>query len=295
MFKFILYLFLTIASLISLILSNSLDYTIISTLSGLLFGHLEQKTKSSFQDLTDTTNWKKSQRKLERGGFIDKDTYIRISFAYLFRIKIDGKYLLVRNERNTKKFQPVGGVYKMDDSEKNYLSENFNVLDDNKISIDESSRNDYRLRIKNKYLRKFIKRFDSTPNRETLENLSREFKEELVDKQIINWKNIKYKVCGRHVTEIIYSKHFQIYELLLADVVEIMLTPKQETDLRKMITNTSDYYCFANENEIASLGVDAKCGLLEETIADHSEKILKINQESLIEIPNTKKEYEVKL
>lgn len=295
MFKFILYLFLTIASLISLILSNSLDYTIISTLSGLLLGHLEQKTKSSFQDLTDTTNWKKSQRKLERGGFIDKDTYIRISFAYLFRIKIDGKYLLVKNERNTKKFQPVGGVYKMNDSEKNYLSENFNVLDDDKISIDESSRNDYRLRIKNKYLRKFVKRFDNNSNRETFENLSREFKEELVDKQIVNWKEIKYKVCGRHVTGIIYSKHFQIYELLLADVVEIMLTPKQEVDLRKMITNTSDYYCFANENEIASLGVDAKRGVLEETIADHSEKILEINQESLIEIPIAKKVYEVKL
>lgn len=295
MIKFILCMFFTIASLILLILSNSFGYTIISTLSGLLFGHLEQKTKSSFQDLTDTTNWKKSQRKLERGGFIGKDTYIRISFAYLFRIKIDGKYLLVRNERNTKKFQPVGGVYKMNDSEKNYLSENFNVLDDDKISIDESSRNDYRLRIKNKYLRKFVKRFDSTPNRENLENLSREFKEELVDKQIINWKKIKYKTCGRHVTEIIYSKHFQIYELLLADVVEIMLTPKQETDRRKMITNTSEYYCFANEKEIASLGVDAKCGLLEETIADHSEKILEINKESLLEIPNAKKEYEVKL
>lgn len=295
MFKFILCLFLTIASLISLILSNSLGCSIISTLSGLLFGHLEQKTKSSFQDLTDTTNWKKSQRKLERGGFIDKDTYIRISFAYLFRIKIDGKYLLVRNERNTKKFQPVGGVYKMNDSEKNYLSENFNVLDDDKISIDESSRNDYRLRIKNKYLRKCVKRFDNNSNRETFENLSREFKEELVDKQIVNWKEIKYKACGRHVTGIIYSKHFQIYELLLADVVEIMLTPKQEADLRKMITNTSDYYCFANENEIASLGVDAKCGVLEETIADHSEKILEINQESLIEIPIAKKVYEVKL
>lgn len=295
MFKFILCLFLTIASLISLILSNSLGCTIISTLSGLLLGHLEQKTKSSFQDLTDTTNWKKSQRKLERGGFIDKDTYIRISFAYLFRIKIDGKYLLVKNERNTKKFQPVGGVYKMNDSEKNYLSENFNVLDDDKISIDESSRNDYRLRIKNKYLRKFVKRFDNNSNRETFENLSREFKEELVDKQIVNWKEIKYKVCGRHVTGIIYSKHFQIYELLLADVVEIMLTPKQEVDLRKMITNTSDYYRFANENEIASLGVDAKRGVLEETIADHSEKILEINQESLIEIPIAKKVYEVKL
>ena len=65
---------------------------------------------------------------------------VRISFAYLFRIKIDGKYLLVRNTRGTEKFQPVGGVYKLFENEKIELKNLYQVMDDDKISIDESSR-----------------------------------------------------------------------------------------------------------------------------------------------------------
>ena len=42
--------------------------------------------------------------------FRDKD--IRISISYLFRIKVKGKYLLVRGDRIKNQFQPVGGVYK---------------------------------------------------------------------------------------------------------------------------------------------------------------------------------------
>ena len=72
----------------------------------------------AFQDLFDTTDWKVSQRKLKRGGFIKDDTIVRISFAYLFRIKIGNQYLLVKNERGTDKYQPVGGVYKLAGNEK---------------------------------------------------------------------------------------------------------------------------------------------------------------------------------
>lgn len=37
---------------------------------------------------------------------------IRFSCAYLFRIKVDGRYFLVRDEQRRNHFQPVGGVYK---------------------------------------------------------------------------------------------------------------------------------------------------------------------------------------
>ena len=64
-------------------------------------------------------------------------------------------------------------------------------MDDNKIPIDESSRDDYRLRIENRYLRRFVKRFDSRKaEREQIENISREFKEELIDTGILNWDRI---------------------------------------------------------------------------------------------------------
>ena len=80
---------------------------------------------SAFQDLSDTTDWKTSQRRLKRGEFIQDDDIIRISFAYLYWIKIGNKYLLVQNTRNTGKYQPVGGVYKLQGEEKTVLQINF--------------------------------------------------------------------------------------------------------------------------------------------------------------------------
>ena len=142
------------------------SWTSVGNLSGIVLGCILPFLLESFQDISDNTAWKTSQRKLERGKFISDDSIIRISFAYLFRIKIGNKYLLVKNERGTGKYQPVGGVYKFSETEKRELKSLFQVKDDNKISIDESSRNDYRLRMENKFIRKFIKRFDKEADRE---------------------------------------------------------------------------------------------------------------------------------
>ena len=65
-------------------------------------------------------------------------------------------------------------------NEKIELKNLYHIKDDNKVSIDESSCNDYRLRIESKHLRKFVKRFDKKAERERVDDLSREFMEELV-------------------------------------------------------------------------------------------------------------------
>lgn len=161
-----------------------------SGIAGAFLGLALTSFAHAVQDLFDTTDWKISQRKLKRGGFISDDTVVRISFAYLFRIKVGDKYLLVKNERGTDKYQPVGGVYKLKGREKNELRNRYKVMDDSKIPIDESSRDDYRLRMENRYLRKFVKRFDGKIRRERIDNLSREIKEELVETGIINWEKL---------------------------------------------------------------------------------------------------------
>ncbi|HBW03813.1 MAG TPA: hypothetical protein DEF67_06550 [Lachnospiraceae bacterium] len=264
-------------------------------MSGLVLGFSLPSLWKSIQDLTDTTEWKTSQRKLKRGDFIKDDTIIRISFAYLYRIKIGDKYLLVKNERGTGKDQPVGGVYKLFGNEKIELKNRYKVKDDNKISIDESSRNDYRLRIENRYLRKFVKRFDCKADRERIDNLSREFREELIDKNIVNWNHISYRYCGRHITELHWGKHFQCYELLLADIVELLPTPEQEQDLRNLQNQHSENYRFVTAEEISSLGVNTNSGDLRETIADHSAKILQENEGMLISNSNVGKIYDCEL
>ena len=200
---------------------------------------------------------------------------------------------MVKNERGTGKYQPVGGVYKLLGNEKIELKNRYEVKDDDKISIDASSRDDYRLRIENKYLRKFMKRFDGKANRECIDNLSREFKEELIDKGIVNWNSISYRYCGRHITELHWGSHFQCYELLLADVVELLPTSKQENDLRNLMSQHPKTYRFATADEIISLGINTKSGDLRETIADHTAKIIQENEGMLIKKFNVGKIYKI--
>lgn len=266
-----------------------------SSLAGIALGFTIPTFGRSVQDLFDTTNWKVSQRKLKRGGFISDDTIVRISFAYLFRIKVGDKYLLVRNARGTDKYQPVGGVYKLKGREKNELKNRYKVMDDDKISIDASSRDDYRLRMENRYLRKFVKRFDGKIRRERVDNLGREVKEELVETGIINWTKIKYRFCGRHMTELRFGEHFQIYELLLADVVELLPTAEQEQDLLLLMQQQSDAYYFATAEEIESLGVNTASGKLKETIGDHTKKIIQENEGKLMSISGVGDIYTVDL
>lgn len=256
-----------------------------NVLCGIFLGMTISKLFASGQDLLDTTTWKASQRKLERGGLIKKDSPIRISFAYLFRIMVDGKYFLVKNSRGTGMFQPVGGVYKMHDAEAQYLRQRFYAADDNSIPMDRSSKGDYRLRLKNRYLRKFVKRFDKTKDRETIQNLSREFQEELVSTGILRgpeFDMLAYRECGRHFTELHFSEHFQCYELLMADIVELQLTAAQEEKFRKLMENRSTQYCFATSDEIESLGVKIGTEDLYATIGNHAKKILVEHTDDLI-------------
>lgn len=274
------------------VLSVPLGPFVVGSAVGPLLGVL----KRSWEDLFDAVDWKSSQRKLERGKIIRADTLVRISFAYLFRIKVGNKYLLVKNARGTGKYQPVGGVYKFCGAEKEALWNLFQIIDDDKIGIDDSSRDDYRLRLRNRDLREFVKRFDDSADRENVTDLSREFKEELAYGPVAGWDRIKYRVCGRHITELRFSEHFQIYELLLADVVELLPTKKQEDDLHSLVEScASGKYRWATAEEILSLGTNVASGDLGANIAEHSKKVLQEAQDQLVQIRGTGSQYAVDL
>ena len=269
---------------------NKNGCTVGSSLAEIFLGISLPNLWMRLQDVTDNTNWKASQRRLVRGGFIKDNTIIRISFSYLYRIKIDNKYFLVLNSRNTGKYQPVGGVYKFKPHEKNVLDNKYHVIDDDKISIDNSSRDDYRLQLKNRYLRSFLRRFDSkAAMRERIDNASREFKEELIDTGILSWTKLKYRICGRHIAEIKYSDHFQIYELLLADIVEVIPTLDQGNELRDLMGAANSQFKFVTADIIKSLGINTASGDLKETIADHTIKILQETEDELLPIPGAEK------
>lgn len=226
--------------------------------------------------------WKNTQKNLEKEGRLHEDSIIRISFAYLFRIKIDDKYFLVPNTR-TGKFQPVGGAYKFNEEEANYLSKNIPVENDNCIPVDEITKRDYRLLVKNKDLRKFVRRFNKTSNRENISDLSREFVEEIFGNGILvkqEFGNITYRYCGRHMTGI-EETVFRPFEILLADIVEVILTDTQEEMFRELTKKDSEEYKFCSAKEIKSLGIKVGTQELGDYIANHTYKILIENTDKL--------------
>lgn len=229
-------------------------------------------------------SWKKKQKELEKKGLLSEDTRVRISFAYLFRIKIDDKYFLVPNTR-TKKYQPVGGVYKFNDIEANYLSENIPFEYDKYIIIDKITRKDYRLFINNKDLRRFVKRFNQTNNRENIKDLSREFREEIFLSGILNeddFGSLNYKYCGRNMSSLIETV-FHPFEILLADIVEVRLTSHQENLFRGLMNRESHEYRFATAREIKAEGIKVGSHDLSDSIANHTIKILTENSDKLKE------------
>lgn len=220
-------------------------------------------------------SWKKKQKELEKKGLLNEDTSVRISFAYLFRIKIDDKYFLVPNTR-TKKYQPVGGAYKFNEIEASYFSENIPIEYDEYIIVDDITKKDYRLFVKNRNLKEFIKRFDNTSNRENINDLSREFREEVFASGILDkhaFGNLTYKYCGRHMTSIVETV-FHPFEILLADVVEVRLTPYQENLFKHLIEQDSNKYKFATAKEIKAEGIKTGTQDLSASIANHTFKIL---------------------
>ncbi|PNZ09301.1 hypothetical protein CD118_11080 [Staphylococcus coagulans] len=237
----------------------------------------------SIIELFDNSNWKTSQRKLIRAKMLQDDTLIRISFAYLYRIKVDDRYFLVLNSRS-EKYQPVGGAYKFCEEEGEYLSRYIPAENDNRIPVDEVTKRDYRLLVKNKDLRRFVKRFNKTSYRENINNLSREFEEEIFKTGILNkeiFGNLSYKYIGRHMTEVEYGRVFNHFELLLADILEVKLTEKQEELFRELMPLSSDKYYFASADTIKAHGVKYGTQLLKDNIANHTPKILTENTDNL--------------
>lgn len=221
---------------------------------------------------------------MERAGILQKDTIVRISFAYLFRIKIDGKYFLIQNNR-TKKYQPVGGAYKFFEEEANYLRDNIPVENDNRIPVDEITKRDYRLLVKNKDLRKFVKRFNNTRHRESISNLSREFIEEIFSTGLLDknsFGDLSYNYIGRDMTDVEYSSVFSHYELLLADIIELELSNEQEELFRNLMKKYCTKYYFASSDEIKSLGVMHRSDTFVDDIANHTPKILGENTDELL-------------
>ena len=181
-------------------------------------------------------------------------THIRVSISYLFRIKIDGRYLLVKGRR-INQYQPVGGVYKHDSQALRDQFTKWDVREDEIIPIDIHSRDDLRVRVLGKNLIPFLNWFVSEKDRETTQQ--REFQEELVEPGFLS--KAFTKIDPRYLYTMWRPPYFaytQAMELMVYQVYELKLTPDQEHELRHLQLPDSGELRWVTEEQIKRLGDD---------------------------------------
>jgi len=179
--------------------------------------------------------------------------HVRVSASYLYRIRLEDEYLLVKGRRFDQ-FQPVGGVYKThlsSSGERNRLG----LLDDNLLKPDLVSDGDLRVRVPGKRLVAFVRWFESGRGREI--DGWREFYEEVVATGILPGEAFRYANCD-HIARIYrplrYSPWAESKELLIADILVLLPTHEQLNALRNLRSNPHPDVLWATEDQIRRLG-----------------------------------------
>jgi len=183
-----------------------------------------------------------------------RKSYIRFSISYLYKIKVEDKYLLVRGHRVKDQFQPVGGVYKRFKGS-NQLFIKYEILDDEYVHIDDISKDDLRVLVPAPKVIKFLKWYNSKTNREV--NPEREFREELIKTNIVsstNFDNLNYNYLKTIETRIRFSEHFQCREILIAEIYEIELNKKQIKELKRLMKTNSKEFIWLDAQTIRKRG-----------------------------------------
>jgi SMODS-associated NUDIX domain len=121
--------------------------------------------------------------------YILRKNEVRLSIAYLYRIKVNNHYLLVKS-RTRNYFQPVGGAFKtLPGSEK--IFEKLEVKPDRLIETEHGvAKGDLRVYVQGINVIEFLEWFNSKEDREL--SPWREFCEEMISTDILPWKEFRY-------------------------------------------------------------------------------------------------------
>jgi len=181
---------------------------------------------------------------------------IRFSISYLYRIKINSKYFLVRSKRIENLFQPVGGVYKrLPESVK--IFKELKIKDDQNLPIDNNSESDLRIRVPGNNVDKFLKWYYSEEDREV--SHWREFCEELIRTGILDvnkFPHFQYRKIRQEQEILKWSDFHRCYEYKIFDILEPIFNDSQTEDFKKLINLKSEDFKWVEEPLILGLGHD---------------------------------------
>lgn len=188
--------------------------------------------------------------------FLYRKKEIRLSIAYLFRINIDGKYLLVKS-RLKPVYQPVGGAFKtLPGSEK--IFEKLQVRPDRLIETEHGiAKEDLRVHVKGIHAIEFLEWFKSREDREL--SPWREFCEELISTGILPWKEfryINYKFKGKIQSPIITMDSGE-KGMFLFEIYDLVINDEQKPILQELLRNgNKEEYIWVDDYLIQRLGHD---------------------------------------
>ena len=201
---------------------------------------------------------------------------LRLTLAYLYKIEVNGKYLLIKSNRIENTYQPVGGVYKYFYPEAKSDLDSIGAVTDNKINNDDTSEFDLRLTLlSRKKIGKFLNWFFTTQERER--DPWREFYEELVEPGVLpseEFRYIHYELIGQHFEPIHFDKFFQVDTFKYVDIYRPkLINSKQIDEFKKLLSRSSSEYIWVTVDEIQR--GKSSAGHL---IAEHTYKIFKTNK-----------------
>ena len=203
------------------------------------------------------TNFKRLKLALHLAWLSLFDEMVRFSMSYLYIIKIDDKYLLVKNF-NFGHYQLVGGKYKRFARTQSILQNDFQAIDDLKLQNSGGMKDDFALFVPARKALKFIDWFNSGKDREV--SHWREFYEELIEgkSKVLsqqNFKYVNYYFKGTVTTPIHQTPGWNCKEILQYDVLELIPTQDQEVELRALLVHgDTDYIKWADYDLIQCLG-----------------------------------------
>lgn len=204
--------------------------------------------------------------------------YIRFSMSYQYRIRINDKYLLVKNS-NWDFFQFVGGKYKRLPHTRQVL-DSFEAKDDLKLPTHGLTKDDLAVFIPAKNAIKFLDWFNSGKDREV--SHWREFYEELIDgKAKVLPQNIfpyvNYYLVGTVTTPLKKARGWDCWEILQYDVLDLLPTPEQEKELEQLLNQgDTDDIKWVDAELINSLGYDKGQKMQRFEIGHHTKWVLNL-------------------
>lgn len=200
---------------------------------------------------------------------------LRISCSYLYRIKVEDQYLLIKSRKHGK-YQPVGGNFKRNKLSHDSLLK-LEITEDDKFTNGGRSAADLRLYIRGYRLSQFLSWYNS-PDKKREVSYDREFYEELIEPGYLPSTVFKYPIIDfvkQVITPVRYSSYLKCYEVHIYDIVELNPNREQLQVLNQLkMENTTNDLKWCTASLIRSQGYHPENMSSQFEITDHSIEIL---------------------